>query len=246
MADMDGFFSRTERLIGAEALAKLGSVNVLLVGTGGVGSWCAESLIRSGIRRLTLVDSDLVCASNVNRQLMATSLTIGQPKVTALRDRLISICPNAVIRALQERFTEDTADTFHLEQYDCIIDAIDSVPDKAALIIRSLQTGARFYSSMGAALKSDPSKIAVAEFWNVKGCPLARALRNRFKKSGQFPSRKFKCVYSEERMENLTYDANDPGNGTVSHITAIFGFYIASLLFNDVTGLSGHRQVLAD
>lgn len=238
MTDTCGIFARTERLVGKEMMECLGSVNVLLAGTGGVGSWCAESLVRSGIMHLTLVDSDDVCASNVNRQMMATSQTVGQPKVTALAGRLHEISPQAEITTLYRRFSNDTAAEFGLERYDYIIDAIDSVPDKAALILRSLETDATLFSSMGAALKTDPSRIEVGEFWRVHGCPLAKALRNYFKKTGQFPSRKFQCVFSDEKLGNLTFDPSDPGNGTVMHITATFGLRIASLVFNDVTGLT--------
>ncbi|MCQ2074487.1 MAG: tRNA threonylcarbamoyladenosine dehydratase [Bacteroidaceae bacterium] len=232
-------FSRTERLAGKEALERLSDVKVLIVGTGGVGSWCAESLVRSGITQLTIADSDVVCASNVNRQLMATARTIGIPKVNALRERLSDINPDACITALYERFSEDTASLFRLEEYDYIVDAIDSIPDKMTLILKSLETGAVLFSSMGAALKTDPSRISVAEFWKVHGCPLAKALRTGFKKSGRFPSRKFQCVFSDERLENRP-SADESGNGVAVHITASFGFRIASLVFNDVTGLAGH------
>lgn len=232
-------FTRTERLAGKEALERLADVKVLIVGTGGVGSWCAESLVRSGITHLTIADSDVVCASNINRQLMATTQTLGMPKVNALRERLLAINPDACITALYERFSEDTASLFHLEEYNYIVDAIDSIPDKMTLILKSLETGAVLFSSMGAALKTDPSRISVAEFWKVRGCPLARALRTGFKKSGRFPSRKFQCVFSEERLENKP-SADGSGNGVTVHITASFGFRIASLVFNDVTGLAGH------
>ncbi len=234
---MKAYFARSEKLMGRSALVRLQKLDVLIVGTGGVGSWCAEALVRSGVIHLTLVDSDLVCESNVNRQLMATSLTIGQPKVSALRDRLLSINPEAVISIRQERFSEENSDSFHLEEYDYIIDAIDSIPDKAHLIIKSLETDARLFSAMGAALKTDPGRIEVAEFWKVKGCPLAKALRTRFKKTGQFPSRKFQCVFSEERLQNQPMadeSDGDSGNGSCVHITGTFGFRLASLVLNDV------------
>lgn len=235
MAEVKGIFDRTERLIGSEGLTSLGRVSVIVIGVGGVGSWCAEGLVRSGISHLTLVDSDNVCASNVNRQLMATTLTIGRPKVDVLRERLLEINPDAVINVSRERFCLDTADSFQLDQYDYVVDAIDSIPDKALLILLALQTKATLFSSMGSALKLDPSRIAVAEFWNVKGCPLARALRNHFKKNGQFPSRKFQCVYSEERLENQPVESGNPadtGNGTCVFITATFGFRLAAMVVN--------------
>lgn len=239
MEDSEGLFVRMRKLVGDEAFGRIVEANVLLVGTGGVGSWCAEALVRSGIRRITLVDSDMVCSSNVNRQLMATTETVGQPKVEALQKRLATISPDAEIIARRERFCQDNADTFHLDDYDCIIDAIDSIPDKALLILMALRTKAKLYSSMGAALKMDPSRISVAEFWKVRGCPLARALRNRFRKEGVFPSRKFKCVFSEEHMDNQSVpdeSVSDSGNGSAVHITGIFGFTLASLVLNDLVG----------
>jgi tRNA A37 threonylcarbamoyladenosine dehydratase len=213
---------------------------VIIFGVGGVGSWCAESLIRSGIRKLTIVDSDRVCITNINRQLMATTKTVGQVKVDALKERLLSINPSAEITALQQVFTAETASQFCLEEYDYIIDAIDSLKDKALLILMATSTplgergGGRFFSSMGAALKLDPTRIKIAEFWKVKGDPLARALRNRFKREKVFPKRKFQCVYSDELLKNkLPIDPDDKGNGTIAHITAIFGFMLAGLVIQD-------------
>ena len=216
-------------------MERIAQKQVILFGVGGVGSWCAESLVRSGIRKLTLVDSDRVCITNINRQLMATSQTVGQVKVDALKQRLLSINPSADITALQKIFTEETAHEFDLGSYDYIIDAIDSLKDKALLILMACQTKAKFFSSMGAALKLDPTRIQVTEFWKVKGDPLARALRNRFKRDKQFPKRKFQCVYSDELLQNQKpVDPDDRGNGTIAHITAIFGFMLAGLVVQDV------------
>ena len=240
MALEQAIFRRTELLLGDETMERLSSKRVIIFGVGGVGSWCAESLIRSGIRKLTIVDSDRVCITNINRQLMATTKTVGQVKVEALKERLLSINPSAEITALQQIFTAETAESFQLETYDYIIDAIDSLKDKALLILMATSTplgergGGRFFSSMGAALKLDPTKIQVAEFWKVKGDPLARALRNRFKRDKVFPRRKFLCVYSDELLENKKpIDPDDRGNGTIAHITAIFGFMLAGLVVQD-------------
>ena len=255
-------FRRAELLLGDEAMERIAQKRVILFGVGGVGSWCAESLVRTGIRQLTIVDSDRVCITNVNRQLMATTQTVGQVKVEALKERLLAINPSAQITALQQIFTEETADTFHLDEYDYIIDAIDSLKDKALLILLATQTKARFYSSMGAALKLDPTRIKVAEFWKVQGDPLARALRNRFKRDKQFPKHKFPCVYSDELLQNKGHNATcgtekcmcpkaklgpgDPNllnhewcsakaqiNGSLAHITAIFGFLLSGLVIQD-------------
>ena len=258
----EAIYNRSERLLGADAMEVLATKRVIRFGVGGVGSWCAESLVRSGIKHLTIVDSDRVCITNVNRQIMATMKTVGMVKVEALKERLLSINPKADITALQKIYTESTADEFYIENYDYIVDAIDSLQDKALLILRACRTKAKFFSSMGAALKLDPTKVEVAEFWKVKGCPLGAALRRRFKRDKTFPSRKFKCVYSEELLPNLGQShacgtaaclcpkaENGPGdpellnhewcsskaqiNGSLSHITAIFGFTIAGLIMQD-------------
>ena len=204
-------------LLGDEAMDLIAEKRVIIFGVGGVGSWCAESLVRSGIRKLTIVDSDCVSVTNINRQLMATTKTVGQVKVDALKERLLSINPSAEITALQQIFTAETAESFELDSYDYIIDAIDSLKDKALLILLACQTKAKFFSSMGAALKLDPTKIQVAEFWKVKGDPLARALRNRFKRDKLFPKRKFQCVYSDELLENKL--PIDPDDKTIVAIT---------------------------
>ena len=221
-------FQRSELLLGEEAMSRIAEKRVIIFGVGGVGSWCAESLIRSGIRKLTIVDSDRVCITNINRQLMATTKTVGQVKVDALKERLLSINPSAEITALQQIFTAETAESFELDTYDYIIDAIDSLKDKARLILMATQTQAKFFSSMGAALKLDPTRIKTAEFWKVQGDPLARALRNRFKRDKQFPKRKFQCVYSDELVE-----PKGDGKGSLAHITAIFGFMLAGLVIQD-------------
>ena len=244
-------------------MQKTAEARVIIFGVGGVGSWCAESLVRSGIRHLTIVDSDRVCITNVNRQLMATTKTIGKVKVDVLKERLLEINPIAEIRALQKIYSEETAADFHIEEYDYIIDAIDSLKDKAHLILEACKTKAVFISSMGAALKMDVTKIGVAEFWKVKGCPLARALRGKFRKMKVRPAHKFKCVYSEELLRNIGHNSTcgtekcmcpkaksgpgDPNlvnhewcsskaqiNGTMAHVTAIFGFTIAGLVMQDL------------
>ena len=224
-------------------MTRMKQMRVILFGVGGVGSWCAESLVRSGISQLTMVDSDCVSITNINRQLMATTQTVGQVKVEALRERLLSINPTAQITALQKIFSKETADEFQLDTYDYIIDAIDSLKDKAQLILLACQTKAKFFSSMGAALKMDPTRIQVTEFWKVKGDPLARALRNKFKSQGVFPKHKFQCVFSDELLQNQGQSSaadeapsmfNKPQvNGSVAHITAIFGFMLAGLVIND-------------
>ena len=241
MAIEQAIFRRAELLLGDEAMSRIAEKRVIIFGVGGVGSWCAESLVRSGIRKLTIVDSDCVSVTNINRQLMATTETVGRVKVDALRERLLAINPAADVTALQQVFTAETASKFALEEYDYIIDAIDSLKDKALLILLACQTKAKLFSSMGAALKLDPTRIKTAEFWKVTGDPLARALRNRFKRDKQFPKRKFQCVFSDELLENKTMvstnrppiDPDDKGNGSIVHITAIFGMMLAGLVVQD-------------
>ena len=234
MAIEQAIFRRAELLLGDEAMSRIAEKRVIIFGVGGVGSWCAESFVRSGIRELTIVDSDCVSVTNINRQLMATTKTVGQVKVNALKERLLTINPSAEITALQQVFNAETASQFGLEEYDYIIDAIDSLKDKALLILLACQTKAKLFSSMGAALKLDPTRIKTAEFWKVTGDPLARALRNRFKRDKQFPKRKFQCVYSDELLQNQKpIDPDDKGNGSIVHITAIFGMMLAGLVIQD-------------
>ena len=230
------FFQRTELLLGAAAMDTLAQTRVLLVGTGGVGSWCAEALVRTGVARLALVDADRVCASNVNRQLMATSATLGEPKVEALARRLREISPAADISSVEGVYSADTAATFKLEEFDYVIDAIDSVADKAHLIRHALAfPSVTLFSSMGAARKLDPFRIRMSEFWKVQGDGLARALRTRFRKSGEFPARKFTCVWSDEPPRAEA--------GTVMHVTAAFGLALASLVVRTVCAKSGTAPV---
>ncbi len=256
-----GIFQRTELLFGETMMEKLSEKKVIIFGIGGVGSWCAESLIRTGIKHLTIVDSDRICITNINRQLHATVQTVGQVKTEALKKRLLEINPQADIIALQKIYNADTHKDFQLEQYDYIIDAIDSLASKIHLILSATRTNAVFFSSMGASLKIDPTRIKVAEFWKVNGCPLGARLRKMIRK-GELPSKPFLCVYSDEVLENKGAGAGcgtdaclcpknkdvegDPNlanhewcsskaviNGTTAHITAIFGLTIAGLVIKD-------------
>ena len=240
MVTEEHIFHRAALLLGDDAMEHIGRQRVIIFGVGGVGSWCAEGLVRSGVRQLTIVDSDCVCASNINRQLMATTANIGHPKVEVLRERLLAINPSAEVVALQKVFCEGTADEFRLDDYDFIIDAIDSLKDKALLILMATATQAHFFSSMGAALKMDPSRIRVTEFWKVTGDPLARALRHRFKRNHCFPQRKFKCVYSDELLKNRDVATGEEGtrvNGSLVHITAIFGLTLASMVIREISSM---------
>mgnify|MGYP002623526067 FL=1 len=229
------FLQRALLLLGDGVMERVAQQRIIVFGCGGVGSWCIEALVRSGFRHITLVDFDRVSPSNINRQLMATQSTVGQVKVEAMRRHLLDINPEADIVIRNETYCADTAETFPLDDYDYVIDAIDSLPDKQLLIERATRSRAQFFSSMGAALKMDPTRVQVTEFWKVKGCPLARALRQRFKKQQRFPARKFQCVYSDELLKNQEVaDAGERANGSLVHITAIFGLTLAGLVIQDV------------
>lgn len=243
---MKDIFNRSELLLGSTAMEVMQQQRVLLVGVGGVGSWCAESLIRTGIQHLTIVDCDRVCESNINRQLMATTLNVGQYKVEVLRERLLSINPDADITALTHIYTPESAPLFHLETYDYIIDCIDSLKDKIDLLLQATrQPRATVFSSMGAALKLDPTRIQVAEFWKVKGCPLGAAMRSRMRKDKLFLKKKVMCVFSEELLKNQNVvkagDTAGPEefhkvsvNGSLSHITGIYGLTLAGLVIKHI------------
>lgn len=237
-------FNRTELLLGSKVMQRIREARIIVFGVGGVGSWCAECLVREGIGHLTLVDSDIVCPTNVNRQLMATTKTLGEPKVEALRRRLLEINPEADIVAMQRSFSSETAHDFQLGQYDYVIDAIDSLRDKIELILKATQEG-HLFSSMGAALRIDATKVRVAEFWKVKGDPLAAAMRSAMRRGKLFPARKFLCVHSEEQpMKNVGTALLDGSqtftkvqtNGSLCHVTAVFGMTLAGLVIQDIHG----------
>jgi tRNA A37 threonylcarbamoyladenosine dehydratase len=262
MISAKGIFQRTELLLGSEIMLEIALKKVIIFGIGGVGSWCAESLVRSGIINLTIVDSDRICVTNINRQLHATTKTLGEVKTDALKKRLLEINPYANINDIQKIYNLRNNDFFNLGQYDYIIDAIDSLSNKITLIRNATRTRAKLFSSMGASMKIDPTRVKVAEFWEVKGCPLGSKVRKKIRK-GDLPAKEFLCVYSEELLElkgswstcctdkclcPKTKDA--PGdadladhewcsqkaiiNGTVVHITAIFGFTLAGLVLQDI------------
>ena len=218
-------FTRTIQLIGEEGFAALQRARVILFGVGGVGGWCAEALLRTGIGHLTLVDFDKVDATNLNRQVVATHDNIGMSKVFEMQKRLLSVFPTADVQAIECQYNADTAATFDLSKYDIVIDAIDMVECKALLLYNATQAGCRVYSSMGAGRKLNPQNIRTAEFWKVQGCPLARALRTRMKKAGLMPASKIQCVYSEEISGE---------KGTLAPVVGVFGMTLASMVINYV------------
>ena len=219
-------FTRTTQLIGPDAFRALQEARVIIFGVGGVGGWCAESLLRTGVGHITLVDFDVVDITNLNRQLVATNDNIGRSKVLEMQRRLLSICPEADVQAIDCQYNADTADSFCLSDYDIVVDAIDMVDCKALLLYNATKAGCRVFASMGAGRKLHPQNIRVAEFWKVQGCPLARALRTRMKKSQLIPSAKIQCVYSEE----LSGDC-----GTIAPVVGVFGMTLAAMVIDTLS-----------
>jgi tRNA A37 threonylcarbamoyladenosine dehydratase len=224
-------YVRSRSLLGDETFKRLSSIHVAIFGVGGVGGWCAEALLRTGVRHLSLVDDDLVAESNINRQRQALPSTVGRPKVDVLRDMLLEIDPDATIKPIATRYTPENADCFSeiLDKCDFVIDAIDSVDCKAHLIQRCTSScngkPRDIFSSMGAALRTDPTKIRTAPFHKVAGDGLAKALRNRFRKSGISLPKHF-CAYSEE----LPSTAANTIKGSIMPVTCAFGMALASLV----------------
>lgn len=222
-------FSRSTALLGTESMTQLQSVRVILFGIGGVGSWCAEALIRTGLIHLTIVDGDTVHTSNLNRQLPATQATIGIPKVEALKDRLLSINPDADIIARNEMVNEEWLMANGLEGYNYVIDAIDDVQAKTDLILYASRVRrCKIFSSMGAALRFDPTQVTTGELMSIKGDALAKAVRTRMKKLDRYPNKKIRCVYSTEQAQRCET------RGSLMQVTAVFGCTLASLIIRDL------------
>jgi tRNA A37 threonylcarbamoyladenosine dehydratase len=216
--------------LGEKSMALLQSKRVILFGVGGVGSWCAECLIRTGLTHLTIVDGDTVQPSNLNRQLPATQPTLGMPKVEALKQRLLEINPEAEIEAINAFYGENSSFDFRLATFDYIIDAIDSVNDKTDLILYATRArGVKIFSSMGAALRFDPTQVTTGELMSIKGDALAKAVRARMKKLDIHPYKKVRCVYSGEQAQRCET------RGSLMQVTAVFGLTLASLVISDIT-----------
>jgi len=224
--------SRTAALLGEEGVARLWAARVAVIGVGGVGSWCAEALVRTGVGHVTLVDDDSVQPSNVNRQCPATARTLGRAKVDVMRERLLAINPEADVRACCGRYPEGFAGLASLAP-TAVVDAIDSVGCKADLIREVTALGIPLVSSMGAALRLDPTQVRITGFDKVVGDGLARALRTRFKREGRFPAARFSCVWSAETPRSLEI------RGSVMPVTCAFGMAIAAEIVRILVGGSG-------
>jgi tRNA A37 threonylcarbamoyladenosine dehydratase len=231
-------FERLALITGVDGLERLAKAKVLVFGAGGVGSWAAEALVRSGIGQIGIVDADTICASNVNRQAEATSLTVGQPKASTLKKRLLEINPDCEITAWDELFCRENSSAFGIESAGYVIDAIDTLSHKLDLIQTVCDAGVTLFSSMGMALKMDPSRIKTASVWDTEACPLARLVRQGLRKRGF--SRDFTVVYSTEqplRAQAHNSEGSRPVNGSVVTVTASAGLLLAGLVLRDITGL---------
>ena len=245
-------FSRTELLLGKEAMDKLQNSRVAVFGIGGVGGYVCEALVRSGIGAFDLIDDDKVCLTNLNRQIIATRKTVGQYKVDVMKERLMEINPKVDVRVHKCLFLTENAEDFPFEEYDYIVDAVDTVTAKLELIMRAKESGTPIISSMGAGNKLDASAFRVADIYKTKVCPLAKVMRRELKKRGV---KKLKVVYSEEQpirpVEDMAISCRShcicpPGAthkcterrdipGSVAFVPSVVGLIIAGEVVKDLT-----------
>lgn len=244
-------FSRTELLIGEAALKKLSESKVAVFGIGGVGTFAVEGLVRAGVGKFVLVDDDCICLTNINRQLHATRKTIGKPKVEVMKERILDINPKAQVTTYQKFYLPETAHELVFEDYDYIIDAIDTVTGKIDLIVRAKQMGIPVISSMGAGNKLDPTRFEVADIYETSICPLAKVMRKELRLRG---IESLKVVYSKEEPikteETINSDCKvgcicPPGTerkctsrrkipGSISFVPSVAGLIIAGEVVKDL------------
>lgn len=233
-------FSRTELLLGREGLERLARARVAVFGLGGVGGYAAEALARSGVGTLDLIDSDRVSLTNLNRQILATRRTLGQYKADAARDRVLEINPEAVVHARKVFYGPETAGEFVFAQYDYVVDAIDTVTGKLALIEQALEAGTPIISCMGAGNKLDPTAFRVADIYETSVCPLARVMRKELRRRGV---RRLKVVYSQEiprtpegelYQESLAGEVRRQVPGSVAFVPAAAGLILAGEVVKDL------------
>ncbi|UOO37295.1 tRNA threonylcarbamoyladenosine dehydratase [Oscillospiraceae bacterium CM] len=247
-------FSRTQLLLGRAAMACLEDASVAVFGIGGVGGYAAEALARSGVGRLTLVDDDMVCLTNINRQLIATHGTIGRKKVDVMKERILDINPKCRVIVRECFYGAETAADFELSDYDYIIDAIDTVSSKLILIEEAIFAGTPLVSCMGAGNKLDPTRLEVADIFETSVCPLARVMRRELKARD---IRALKVVYSREEALKPVEEAKQscrtscicpPGTkrkctirrqvpGSVSFVPSVAGLILASEVVRDLLGV---------
>lgn len=237
---MNNWLERTELLLGEEKLARLRSANVLVVGVGGVGAYAAEMIVRAGVGRMTIADADKVSETNINRQLVALHSTVGREKCEVLAERLRDINPDLELKMVN-RFIKDSETDALLDsdKFDYVVDAIDTLSPKLALIKGALDRGIPLVSSMGAGAKTDPTLMEIKDIAKTHHCPLAHMLRKRLHKIGI--KRGFRAVFSPEPVREgamiLCEEQNKKSNvGTISYIPALFGIGCASVVIRDLVG----------
>jgi tRNA A37 threonylcarbamoyladenosine dehydratase len=255
---LDNRFHRTELLLGEKAMASLKDAHVGVFGLGGVGSYAAESLARAGVGKLTLIDFDFVGVTNINRQNIALSSSVGQAKTAVMAERAALINPDCIVDARQEFFCEDNSDALLDLGYDAVIDAIDSFNPKIRLIVESLKKGIPLFSAMGAAGKIDPSMIRVGDISKSTICPLAKRVRKRLRAFNVHSG--FEVVYSieppilpfspeliDKEKKEFTIDRGRERmiQGSISYLPAIFGLTLSGLVIQKITGFSTARQTPA-
>ncbi len=239
----NGFYERTELLVGADAMQRLMGARVLVVGVGGVGAYAAEMICRAGVGSITIIDADCVKPSNINRQLVAINSTVDKPKVEILEQRLKDINPDASIVALNVFLDSSNIDDIFASGFDYVIDAIDSIAPKVALIEYCVTHKINIVSSMGAGGKLDPSKIEITDISKTYQCALARTVRDRLKKSKIYKG--VTVVFSTEPVrKEAVIEISDERNkrsttGTISYIPAVFGCYLASAVIRKIVGNIG-------
>lgn len=242
---MDGRFSRTELLLGKEKIECLHRARVAVFGVGGVGGYVVEALARSGVGTLDLIDSDKVCASNINRQIIATEKTIGKYKVEAAKERIYDIDPGITVNVCKIFYLPETAGQFDFTQYDYVADAIDTVSGKLALIEQAQRYGVPVISSMGAGNKLNPALFQVADISETSVCPLARVMRRELKKRG---IDHLKVVFSTEKPIKPTGSKETEESvqgrqttGSIAFVPAVAGLIMAGEIVKDLTDV--HSQV---
>ena len=245
-------FSRTQLLLGAEAMNTLANSRVAVFGIGGVGGYTVEALARSGVGTLDLIDDDKICLTNINRQILATRKTVGKYKVDVAAERVKEISPDCVVRTYQTFFLPETQDEFDFTAYDYVVDAIDTVTGKLAIIMKAKEAGVPVISCMGAGNKTDPSAFEVADIYETSICPLARVMRRECKKRG---IDSLKVVYSKEKpvrpLEDMSISCRQhcicpPGTkrkctqrrdipGSTAFVPSVAGLIIAGEIINDLS-----------
>ena len=227
--------SRTVSLIGEEAQIRLSRSRVLIFGIGGVGGHLTEALARAGVGHLTLVDSDVVSESNINRQLFATISTIGQKKVEAARARIGDIDPDIEVECRDEFFLPENSHTFDFSSYDCVVDCIDTVSGKIEIVMRATEAGVPVISSMGAANKLSAQAFEISDIYKTTVCPLARVMRTELRKRGV---KKLKVVYSrEEARTPLVAECDERGRrvpASISYVPAAAGLVVAEAVIGEL------------